>query len=43
MVWGGAAATANNIVASETLFRVSVAGAMLRCVCDLAPAVILLV
>lgn len=41
--WGDATATANNILASETLFRVGLAGEMLTCVCDVALAVILYV
>jgi hypothetical protein len=41
--WGDAAATANNILTSETLFRVGLAGEMLTCVCDVALAVILYV
>jgi hypothetical protein len=43
IVWGDAAATANNIVGSETLFRVGLAGEMLTCVCDVALAIILYV
>jgi hypothetical protein len=38
-----AAATAHNILASETLFRVGLAGEMLTCVCDVALAMILYV
>lgn len=38
-----ATATARNIVASETLFRVGLAGEMLTCVCDVALAMILYV
>lgn len=41
--WGDAAATANNILASEMLFRAGLAGEMLTCVCDVALAVILYV
>lgn len=36
-------ATANNILGSETLFRVGLAGEMLTCVCDVALAMILYV
>lgn len=36
IVWGDAAATANNILGSETLFRVGLVGEMLTCVCDVA-------
>src|SRR3990172_7781500 len=43
IVWGDAAATANNILDSETLFRVGLAGEMLTCVCDVALAMILYV
>jgi hypothetical protein len=43
IVWGDAAATANNILGSETLFRVGLAGEMLTCVCDVALALILYV
>jgi hypothetical protein len=43
IVWGDAAATANNILGSETLFRVGLVGEMLTCVCDVALAVILYV
>jgi Domain of unknown function (DUF4386) len=43
IVWGDAAATANNILGSETLFRVGLAGEMLTCVCDVALAMILYV
>src|SRR5262245_64857618 len=38
-----AAATAGNILASETLFRLGLAGEMLTCVCDVALALILFV
>ena len=38
-----AAATANNILGSETLFRVGLAGEMLTCACDVALAMILYV
>jgi hypothetical protein len=38
-----AAATGSNILASETLFRVGLAGEMLTCVCDVALAMILYV
>jgi hypothetical protein len=38
-----AAATAHNIVASETLFRVGLAGEMLTCACDVTLALILYV
>jgi len=38
-----AAATAGNILGSETLFRVGLAGEMLTCVCDVALALILYV
>lgn len=41
--WGDAAATAGNILASETLFRAGLAAEMLTCVCDVALAVILYV
>jgi len=41
--WGDAAATASNILASETLFRFGLAGEMLTCVCDVALAMILYV
>jgi hypothetical protein len=41
--WDDAAATANNILTSETLFRVGLAGEMLTCVCDVALAMILYV
>ena len=37
------AATANNILGSETLFRVGLAGEMLTCACDVALAMILYV
>jgi len=43
IVWGDAAATASNILGSETLFRVGVVGEMLTCVCDVALAMILYV
>lgn len=43
IVWGNAAATANNILGSETLFRVGLAGEMLTCVCDVALAMVLYV
>ncbi|MGH9162303.1 MAG: DUF4386 domain-containing protein [Vicinamibacteraceae bacterium] len=43
IVSGDAAATANNILASETLFRVGLAGELLTCVCDVALALILYV
>jgi hypothetical protein len=43
IVKGDAAATANNILGSETLFRVGLAGEMLTCVCDVALAMILYV
>lgn len=43
IVWGDAAATANNILGSETLFRVGLAGEMLTCVFDVALAMILYV
>jgi hypothetical protein len=43
IVWGDAAATAANIVGSETLFRLGLAGEMLTCVCDVALSVILYV
>ena len=36
-------ATANNILGSETLFRVGLAGELLTCVCDVAVALILYV
>jgi hypothetical protein len=41
--WGDAAATANNILASEMLFRVGLVGEMLTCVCDVSLALILYV
>jgi hypothetical protein len=41
--WSDATATANNILASETLFRAGVAGEMLTCACDVALAMILYV
>ncbi len=37
------AATANNILGSETLFRVGLAGEMLTCACDVPLAMILYV
>ena len=43
IVWGDAASTANNLLDSETLFRVGLAGEMLTCVCDVALAMILYV
>jgi hypothetical protein len=43
IVSGDAAATAGNILGSETLFRVGLAGEMLTCVCDVALAMILYV
>jgi len=43
IVWGDAAATANNILGSETLFRLGLAAEMLTCVCDVALAMILYV
>lgn len=43
IVWGDAAATASNILSSETLFRVGLVGEMLTCVCDVALALILYV
>ncbi len=43
IVRGDATATANNILGSETLFRVALAGEMLTCVCDIALAMILYV
>lgn len=43
IVWGDAAATAHNILASETLFRAGLAGEMLTIVCDVALALILYV
>ena len=43
IVTGNAAATATNILGSETLFRVGLAGEMLTCVCDIALALILYV
>jgi hypothetical protein len=43
IVPGAAAATAKNILGSETLFRVGLAGEMLTCVCDIALAMILYV
>jgi hypothetical protein len=41
--WGDAAATAKNILSSESLFRVGLAGEMLTCVCDVALAMLLYV
>ena len=41
IVRGDAAATASNILGSETLFRVSVAGELVTCLCDAALAAIL--
>jgi Domain of unknown function (DUF4386) len=43
IVHSDAAATANNILGSETLFRVGLAGEMLTCACDVALAMILYV
>jgi hypothetical protein len=43
IVWGDAAATASNILGSQMLFRVGLAGEMLTCVCDVALAMILYV
>jgi hypothetical protein len=43
IVRGDAAATASNILGSETLFRLGLAGEVLTCVCDAALAVILYV
>lgn len=43
IVEGDAAATANNLLASETLFRVGLAGELLTCVCDVTLAMILYV
>jgi Domain of unknown function (DUF4386) len=43
IVWGDPGATANNILNSETLFRVGLAGEMLTCVCDVSLAMILYV
>lgn len=43
IVSGDAAATAQRIAASETLFRAGLAGEMLTCVCDVAMAMILYV
>jgi hypothetical protein len=43
IVHGNAAATAQNIMGSETLFRVGIAGEMLTCVCDVVLALILYV
>ncbi len=43
IVDGDPAATASRILGSETLFRVSLAGEMLTCVCDVALAMILYV
>lgn len=41
--WGDAAATAVNILASETVFRAGLAAEMLTCACDVTLAVILYV
>lgn len=41
--WGDAAATGKNILGSEQLFRVGLAGEMLTCVCDVALAMLLYV
>ena len=41
IVKGDAAATAGNLLASETLFRVGLAGELLNCACDVALAAIL--
>ena len=43
IVSGDPAATARNIMASETLFRLGLAGEMLTCACDVALAMILYV
>jgi len=43
IVRGDAVATANNILGSEMLFRVGLAGEMLTCVCDVGLAMILYV
>ena len=43
IVRGDAAATASNILASETLFRVGLAGELVTCLCDIALATILYV
>ena len=43
IVSGDATATANNILGSETLFRVGLAAEMLTCVCDVALAMVLYV
>jgi hypothetical protein len=43
IVRGDAAATASNILGSETLFRVSVAGELVTCLCDVGLAAILYV
>jgi hypothetical protein len=43
IVWGDIARTASNILGSETLFRVGLAGELLTCVCDAALALILYV
>jgi hypothetical protein len=43
IVWGDAAATASNILSSETLFRAGLVGEMLTCACDVALALILYV
>ena len=41
IVRGDAAATASNILGSETLFRISIAGELITCLCDAALAAIL--
>lgn len=43
IVPGDAVATASNILASETLFRIGLAGELLTCLCDIALAAILYV
>jgi hypothetical protein len=43
VVEGDSAATARNILASETLFRVGLAGEMLTCACDVTIALVLYV
>ncbi len=43
IVRGNPTATANNILGSETLFRIGLAGEMLTCVCDVALSMILYV
>ncbi len=43
IVWGDPARTAHNIMASETMFRLGLAGEMLTCVCDVILAMILYV